>query len=160
MRLNFTKKNIGLINSLLQLKLSELFRTLTQASRSLLLLKGWQIEERPPFIGSTYETWFEPFSLKVYPYDSKRLRWTKKPLTSVQGMNPLQTWAKNFQLSASFKTTNPLSICWKGKRYVRRCCEKKQRSAFKTIPLLAWSRSHLANNHRRTVKPRWILPFF
>ena len=96
-------KNMGLINRQLQLQLSELFRTLTQASRSLLLLEGWEIEERTPFTRSTYETWFGPFSLKVYPYDSKRLRWTKKPLTSVQGMNPLQTWAKNFQLSASFK---------------------------------------------------------
>ena len=92
----------------------------TFTSLSLLLLKGWEIKERTPFTGSTYETWFEPFSLKVYPYDSKRLRWTKKPLTSVQGMNPLPTWAKNFQLSASFKisfkTTKQLSICWKGKR--------------------------------------------
>ena len=98
MRLNLTKKNTGLINRLLQLQLSELFRTLTQASRSLLLLKGWEIKEREPFTGSTYET---PFSLKVYPNDSKRLRWTKKLLTSVQGINPLETWAKNFQLSAS-----------------------------------------------------------
>ena len=124
MKLNLTPKNSELINRLLRLQLSELFRTLTQASRSLLLLKGWEIKERTPFSGSTYETWFEPFSLKVYPYDSKRLRWTKKPLTSVQGMNPLQTWAKNFQLSASFKTTKQLSFCWKGKRYVRGCCEK------------------------------------
>ena len=56
MRLNLTKKNIGLINRLLQLQLSELFRTLTQASRSLLLLKGSEIKEREPFTGSTYET--------------------------------------------------------------------------------------------------------
>ena len=110
MRLNLTQKNIGLINRLLRLQLSELFRTLTQASRSLLLLKGWKIKEKEPFTGSTYETRFEPFSLKVYPYDSKRLRWTKKLLTSVQGMNPLQTYAKKFQLSASFKTTNPRSV--------------------------------------------------
>ena len=68
MRLYLTPKNIGLISRLLQLQLSELFRTLTQASRSLLLLKGWEIKEREPFNGSTYETWFEPFSLKVYPY--------------------------------------------------------------------------------------------
>ena len=56
MRLTLTKKNTGLINRLLQLQLSELFRTLTQASRGLLLLKGCEIEERTPFIGSTYET--------------------------------------------------------------------------------------------------------
>ena len=89
MRLNLTQKNIGLINRLLRLQLSELLTTLAdQASRSLLLLKGWKIEEREPFTGSTYETRFEPFPLEIYPYDSKRLRWTKKPLTSVQGMNP------------------------------------------------------------------------
>ena len=40
MRLNLTQKNIEVINRLLQLQLPELFRTLTQASRSLLLLKG------------------------------------------------------------------------------------------------------------------------
>ena len=68
MRLYLTPKNIGLISRLLQLQLSELFRTLTQASSSLLVLKGWEIKEREPFTGSTYETWFEPFSLKVYPY--------------------------------------------------------------------------------------------
>ena len=68
MRLYLTPKNIGVISTLLQLQLSELFRTLTQASRSLLVFKGWQIKERDPFTGSTYETWFEPFSLKVYPY--------------------------------------------------------------------------------------------
>ena len=68
MRLNLTQKNIGLIHRLLQLKLSELFRILTQASRSLLLLKGSEIKEREPFTGSTYETWFEPFSLQVYLY--------------------------------------------------------------------------------------------
>ena len=56
MRLNLTKKNIELINRLLQLQLPELFRTLTQASRSLLLLKGSEIKEREPFTGSTYET--------------------------------------------------------------------------------------------------------
>ena len=100
MRLNLTPKKIGLINRLLQLQLSELFRTLTQASRSLLLLKWSEIKEREPFTGSTYETWFEPFSLKVsfnlINYDSKRLRWTKKSLTPVQGINPLQTWAEMF----------------------------------------------------------------
>ena len=37
-----SKKNMGLINRLLQLQLSELFRTLTQGSRSLLLLKEWE----------------------------------------------------------------------------------------------------------------------
>ena len=68
MRLNLTKKNIEVINRLLQLQLPELFRTLTQASRSLLLLKGSEIKKREPFTESTYETWFEPFSLKVYPY--------------------------------------------------------------------------------------------
>ena len=68
MRLNLTQKNIEVINRLLQLQLPELFRTLTQASRSLLLLKGSEIKEREPFTESTYETWFEPFSLKVYPY--------------------------------------------------------------------------------------------
>ena len=56
MRLYLTPKNIGLISRLLQLRLSELFRTLTQASRSLLLLKGSEIKEREPFNGSTYET--------------------------------------------------------------------------------------------------------
>ena len=40
---------MGLINRLLRLQLSELFRTLTQASRSLLLLKGWEIKEREPY---------------------------------------------------------------------------------------------------------------
>ena len=68
MKLYLTPKNIGLISRLLQLQVPELFRTLTQASRSLLLLKGWEIKEREPFTGSTYETWCEPFSLKVYPY--------------------------------------------------------------------------------------------
>ena len=68
MRLYLTPKNIGLINRLLQPQLSELFRTLTQASRSLLLLKGWEIKETEPFAESTYEIWFEPFSLKVYSY--------------------------------------------------------------------------------------------
>ena len=68
MRLNLTQKNIEVINRLLQLQLPELFRTLTQASRSLLLLKGWEIKEREPFTGSTYETWCEPFSLNVCPY--------------------------------------------------------------------------------------------
>ena len=68
MRLNLTKKNIEVINRLLQLQLPELFRTLTQASRSLLLLKGSEIKERESFTESTYETSFEPFSLKVYPY--------------------------------------------------------------------------------------------
>ena len=68
MKLHLTPKNIGLISRLLQLQLPELFRTLTQSSRSLLLLKGWEIKETEPFTGSTYETWFEPFSLKVYPY--------------------------------------------------------------------------------------------
>ena len=48
MRLNLTPKKIGLINRLLQLQLSELFRTLTQASRSLLLLKWSEIKEREP----------------------------------------------------------------------------------------------------------------
>ena len=56
MRLNLTPKKKGLINRLLQLQLSELFRTLTQASRSLLLLKWSEIKEREPFTGSTYET--------------------------------------------------------------------------------------------------------
>ena len=46
MKLNLTQKNLGLINRLLQQQLSELFRTLTQASRSLLQLKGWEIKER------------------------------------------------------------------------------------------------------------------
>ena len=74
MRLNLTqKKNSGLIYRLLRLQLSELFRTLTQASRLLFLLKGWKIKEREPFTGSTYETRFEPFSLKAYPYDSKNV---------------------------------------------------------------------------------------
>ena len=68
MRLFVTQKNIGLISRLLQLQLSELFRTLTQASRSLLLLKGWKIKKTEPFTESTYETRFEPFSLKVYSY--------------------------------------------------------------------------------------------
>ena len=68
MKLYLTPKNIGLISRLLQLQLPELFRTLTQASRSLLLLKGSEIKEREPFTESTYETWFEPFSLKVYAY--------------------------------------------------------------------------------------------
>ena len=40
MRLNLTQTNIEVINRLLQLQLPELFRTLTQASRSLLLSKG------------------------------------------------------------------------------------------------------------------------
>ena len=31
---------------------------------------------------------------------------------------------KNFSF---LMATNQLSICWKGKRYVRSCCEKKQR---------------------------------
>ena len=52
MRLNLTKKNIELVNRLLQLQLPELFRTLTQASRSLLLLKGSEIKEREPFTGA------------------------------------------------------------------------------------------------------------
>ena len=56
MKLYLTPKNIGLISRLLQLQLPELFRTLTQASRSLLLLKGSEIKEREPFTGSTYET--------------------------------------------------------------------------------------------------------
>ena len=106
-------KNIGLINRPLQRQPSELFSTLTQASRSPLLLKGWEIKEREvqPFTGSTYETWFEPFSLKVYPYDSKRLRWTKKPLSSVQGMNPLQTWPKNFSsLLPSWQPTSSVFV--------------------------------------------------
>ena len=68
MKLYLTPKNIGLISRLLQVQLPELFRTLTQASRSLLLLKGSEIKERESFIESTYETSFEPFSLKVYPY--------------------------------------------------------------------------------------------
>ena len=68
MRLNLTQKNIEVINRLLQLQLPELFRTLTQASRSLLLLKGSEIKERESFTESTYETSFEPFSLKGYPY--------------------------------------------------------------------------------------------
>ena len=49
MKLNLTQKNLGLINRLLRLQLSELFRTLPQASRSLLLLKGWEIKEREPY---------------------------------------------------------------------------------------------------------------
>ena len=56
MKLYLTPKNIGLISRLLQLQLPELFRTLTQASRSLLLLKGSEIKEREPFTESTYET--------------------------------------------------------------------------------------------------------
>ena len=85
MKLYLTPKNIGLISRLLQLQLPELFRTLTQASRSLLLLKGWEIKEREPFTGSTYETWCDRFRWKfiLINYDSKRLRWTKKSLTSV-----------------------------------------------------------------------------
>ena len=68
MRLYLTPKNIGLISRLLQLQLSELFRTLTETSRSLLLIKGWEIKEKEPFAENTYGTWFEPFSLKVYSY--------------------------------------------------------------------------------------------
>ena len=44
-----SKKKLVLINRLLWLQLSEVFRTLTQASRSLLLLKGWEIKEREPY---------------------------------------------------------------------------------------------------------------
>ena len=50
MKLNLTqKKKLVLINRLLWLQLSEVFRTLTQASRSLLLLKGCEIKEREPY---------------------------------------------------------------------------------------------------------------
>ena len=127
MRLYLTPKNIGLISRLLQLQLSELFRTLTQASSSLLVLKGWEIKEREPFTGSTYETWFEPFSLKVYPYKLWLKTFTLNKETPDVNLGKKSVANLSKKISASFKATNQLSICWKGKRYVRRCCEKKQR---------------------------------
>ena len=130
MRLNLTQKNIEVINRLLQLQLPELFRTLTQASRSLLLLKGSETKKGNHLPGVHTKLDVNRFHWKfiLINYDSKRLCWIKKSLMSVQGINPLQTWAKNFQLSASFKTTNQLSTCWKGKRYVRSCFEKRKKN--------------------------------
>ena len=85
MRLNLTQKNIEVINRLLQLQLPELFRTLTQASRSLLLLKGSETKKGNHLPGVHTKLDLNRFHWKftLINYESKRLRWTKKPLTSV-----------------------------------------------------------------------------
>ena len=108
MKLYLTPKNIGLISRLLQLQLPELFRTLTQASRSLLLLKGSETKKGNHLPGVHTKLDVNRFRWKfiLINYDSKRLRWTKKSLTSVQGINPLQTWAKNFQLPSRQPTSS------------------------------------------------------
>ena len=85
MKLYLTPKNIGLISRLLQLQLPELFRTLTQASRSLLLLKGSETKKGNHLPGVHTKLDLNRFHWKfiLINYESKRLRWTKKPLTSV-----------------------------------------------------------------------------
>ena len=149
MRLNLTQKNIGVINRLLQLQLSELFRTLTQATRSLLLLKGWEIEERTPFIDLNRFHWkFILMIQNVYveqrnPWRQSR-EWIRCKLE--------QTFFSSL-LPSRYPSRQPSSSVFVGKVSAKLLWQK-------TIPLLSWSRGHVANSHRCKVKPRWILSFF
>ena len=146
---------MGLINRLLRLQLAELFRTLTQASRSLLLLKGWEIKERTPFTGSTYETWFEPFSLKVILMIQNVYVEQRNPWRQSREWIRCKLEQKNFSslLPSRYPSRQPSSSVFVGKVSAKLLWQK-------TIPLLSWSRGHVANSHRCKVKPRWILSFF